>query len=141
MTTSILVPVDLNHKSSWERVLPKAVELARADGASLHVLSVIPDYGKSIVGSYFPSDFSEKAEAATRTELRALVAREVPDDVSADCDVVHGSIYKKILDAADRLNCDLIVLGSHRSDMRDYLIGPNAAKVVRHARQSVYVVR
>lgn len=43
--------------------------------------------------------------------------------------------------AADKLGCDLIVLSSHRPEMRDYLIGPNAARVVRHAKQSVLVVR
>lgn len=141
MTKSILLAVDLNHESSWAKALPQAVALARADGAGLHVLTVIPDYGKSIVGAYFPADFAEKTEAASRRALEDLVAREVPDDVSVDCDVVHGNIYRKIIEAASKLGCDLIVMASHRSEMRDYLIGPNAAKVVRHAPQSVFVVR
>jgi nucleotide-binding universal stress UspA family protein len=32
-------------------------------------------------------------------------------------------------------------MGSHRPNMSDYLIGPNAARVVRHAPVSVLVVR
>ena len=43
--------------------------------------------------------------------------------------------------AADKLKCDLIVMASHRPELKDYLLGPNAARVVRHARQSVFVVR
>jgi nucleotide-binding universal stress UspA family protein len=33
------------------------------------------------------------------------------------------------------------VVGAHRQDLKDYLLGPNAARVVRHADCSVYVVR
>jgi len=33
------------------------------------------------------------------------------------------------------------VLASHRPDLKDYLLGPNAARVVRHADRSVFVVR
>ncbi len=141
MTKSILFAVDMNHESSWRKALPQAVALARADGADLHALTVIPDYGMAMVGSYFPADFSEKAASATEKALRDLVAAEVPDNISAKCHVEHGTIYKKVLEVADRLGCDLIVMASHRSEMKDYLIGPNSARVVRHAKQSVFVVR
>ena len=43
--------------------------------------------------------------------------------------------------AANRLGCDLIVVGAHRPELGDYLLGPNAARIVRHADQSVFVVR
>ena len=36
---------------------------------------------------------------------------------------------------------ELIVMASHRPELRDYLIGPNAARVMRHADASVLVVR
>jgi nucleotide-binding universal stress UspA family protein len=32
-------------------------------------------------------------------------------------------------------------MGSHRPELSDYLLGPNAGKVVRHAKCSVMVVR
>ncbi len=35
----------------------------------------------------------------------------------------------------------MIVMASHRPEMSDYLLGPNAARVVRHARRSVSVIR
>lgn len=141
MSKSILFAVDLNHESSWRKALPQAVALARVDGAMLHVLTVIPDFGKSIVGSYFPEGFSEKATAESEAALKKLVAEQVPGDVKTECYVKHGTIYKRIIRAANKLGCDLIVMASHRSEMKDYLIGPNAARVVRHARQSVFVVR
>lgn len=141
MTKSILLPVDLNHDSSWGKALPQAVDLARASGAKLHVLTVIPDYGSSMVGSYFPKDFSEKALDGTRTALDKFMTDHIPDDLHATSHAMHGSIYKSILSTAKSEGCDLIVMASHRSEMKDYLLGPNAARVVRHAPQSVFVVR
>ena len=38
-------------------------------------------------------------------------------------------------------NIDLIIMASHRPELQDYLLGPNAARVVRHANCSVLVVR
>jgi nucleotide-binding universal stress UspA family protein len=35
----------------------------------------------------------------------------------------------------------LIIIGSHSPSMQDYLLGPNAARVVRHANCSVLVIR
>lgn len=51
------------------------------------------------------------------------------------------TLYDAILKEADRIDADAIVVGAHRPQLRDYLVGPNAARVVRHARQSVFVIR
>ncbi len=48
---------------------------------------------------------------------------------------------EKILKAVEETGCDLIVMASHRPALKDYLLGPNAARVVRHANCSVLVVR
>jgi len=43
--------------------------------------------------------------------------------------------------AARTLGVDLIIMASRRPELEDYLIGSNAARVVRHAHLSVLVVR
>jgi len=141
MTKSILLPIDLNQKSSWKQALPEALKLAKADGAALHVLCVIPDYGMAVVGSFFPADYASNAMADTEKSLADFVRENIPTDIKSESQVRHGTIYKEILSTADDLNCDLIVMASHRPETKDYLLGPNAARVVRHASQSVYVVR
>ena len=40
-----------------------------------------------------------------------------------------------------KAGADLIVVGSHRPAMKDYLLGTNAAPVVRHATCSMLVAR
>ena len=141
MYKSILLPIDLNEQSSWVKSIPVAIDMAKTYGASILIMTVIPDYGKSIVGSYFPSDFSSKALSETSEALEKLVSEKFPSDVVVSSVAKHGTVYKEVLDVADTSDIDLIVLTSHRPERRDYLLGPNAAKVVRHANQSVFVVR
>ena len=52
-----------------------------------------------------------------------------------------GGIYHELLQEAQDWNADLIVVGSHRPVMSDYLLGSNAKTIVRHAQCSVLVVR
>jgi nucleotide-binding universal stress UspA family protein len=139
--TSILVPIDLGHESSWKKALPAAIDLARAHSAQLHVMTVLPDFGMSMVSVAFPDDFEKKSLDSVAESLRDFVAEHVPAGVSVKSHVAHGTIYSEIIAAAEKLGCDLILLASHRPEMRDYLLGPNASRVVRHAKQSVFVVR
>ncbi len=141
MFRAILLPVDLGHESSWEKAAPTAVALAREFGAKIHVLTVIPDFGMALVGSFFPKEFESEAMTNTQKELEALAKKIIPGELLASYEVARGTIYKEIIAVADGHGCDLIVLASHRPEMSDYLLGPNAARVVRHANQSVMVVR
>ena len=52
-----------------------------------------------------------------------------------------GGVYHDVLQEAEKIGADLIVVGSHRPTMATYLIGSNAAAIVRHAKCSVLVVR
>ena len=141
MYKSILLPIDLGHESSWNKALPSAVDLARSYSAELHVLTVFPDFGLSMVSVNFPANFEQDNLARVSEDLQAFVKQHVPEGITVSSHVAHGTIYSEIIAAADKLDCDLIVVSSHRPEMRDYLIGPNAARVVRHAKQSVFVVR
>ena len=141
MYKSILLPVDLNQESSWKKALPTALHLAQSMSAKLHIITVIPDYGMAVVGSFFPADFEGKATKQTQTVLDGFVKEHLPPGLVASATVVHGTIYEEIVAAANAQGCDLIVLSSHRPETKDYLLGPNAARVVRHANQSVFVVR
>lgn len=141
MYQDILLPVDLEDAASSARALEVAVEYAQASGATLHVMTVVPDFGMSIVGSYFPDDFAEKAIADTDKRLHAYVKENVPDGVKVQHMVAHGRIYEEIIRAAAKASADLIVISAHRPDVADYLLGSNAARVARHADQSVLIVR
>jgi nucleotide-binding universal stress UspA family protein len=141
MFRSILVPIDLSDKHSWRKALPSAIAMCEAFGARLHVMTVVPEFGLPIVGQYFPEGYEEKARQQAAKQLKAFVAEQVPDAVPTRRIVAEGKIYREILKAAQTIRADLIVMGSHHPELKDYLLGPNAAKVMRHADCSVMVVR
>lgn len=141
MYKRILLPVDLDQESSWRMALPVALEYCQIFGARLHLLTVLPDFGASIIGTYFPPDFEEKAEKDTRERLEALARDKVSPNIPVQCHVARGTVYEEILASARELEADLIVMASHRPELKDYLLGPNAARVVRHSEISVLVVR
>lgn len=140
MSKTILLPVDLNDPEASKTPLHEALALVGENGV-LHVVSVLPDFGLPQVSGFFKKDFEATAIKSFGTALKTWVNETVPDDVEVHPHILHGTIYDEILRAADKLKVDLIVMGSHRPELRDYLLGPNAARVVRHAKQSVYVVR
>ena len=141
MYKNILLTVDLNQESSWKKALPAAVEYCQAFGSTLHVATVIPDFGLSAVGAYFPEDFADKALAKAKEDLQAFIGERIPSDVETRHSVGYGTVYEEILKIAKETDCDMIVMASHRPELKDYLLGPNAARVVRHADCSVLVVR
>lgn len=141
MYKKILLAIDLGDEESLLPLLKEAEALASSHGAELHVLTVVPSYTMPLVGSFFPPDYEKNAMAAAREALIKFLDdnAEVPGAMKGH--VAHGTIYDEIMKAADKFGCDLIMLAAHRPALRDYLLGPNAARVVRHANQSVFVVR
>lgn len=141
MFEDILLPVDLGNPETQEKAFGTAVEMAKAFGCNLHIMTILPDFGESFVSSFFPVDYQEKALAAANEQLHAMVKQHIPEGIEVQHIVAHGSIYGQIVDYAKKINCDLIIMASHRPELSDYLLGPNASQVTRHADCSVMVVR
>ena len=57
------------------------------------------------------------------------------------CLIRFGTVYDEVLAAAKVVKADLIITGSHKPNVSDYLLGSNAARIMRHAECSVLVVR
>ncbi|MEQ8814586.1 MAG: universal stress protein [Thalassobaculum sp.] len=141
MYADIMLAVDLVHPGTQMKAVATAVELARTFGARIHVITVVPDYGMSLVGGFFTKEHERQAIDAANKALHDFTAENLPKEIKLQHIVGHGTIYQEILRYAADTGCDLIVLASHRPELEDYLLGPNAARVVRHARCSVMVVR
>ncbi len=142
MFATILLTVDLEAKASWQKALPQAVELVRASGGILHIMSVVPDMGTALVEGFFPVDFEEKAVAAASAALDKLVEAEVPKGIKIKQHLAFGKIHKKVLKTIEETGCDLIIMASHKPDrVREFLVGSNADRIVRRSPISVLVVR
>ena len=93
------------------------------------------------MNEYIPAEYYDSDEKAALTTLRGLAAKiDLP---AGRVSIVSpfGSVYDEVLKEAEAQKADLIVVGSHRPNWSTYLIGSNAANIVRHALCSVLVVR
>jgi nucleotide-binding universal stress UspA family protein len=136
MYKTILVPVDLAHPELGSEMLALARAVAQ-DGARivlLNVLESIPAY----VASQLPAGLIAEQQEKAREKLESI-AREAGLD--AEVEVRSGHASTAILDDAERIGADLIVIASHRPGLQDYFLGSTAARVVRHASCAVLVHR
>jgi nucleotide-binding universal stress UspA family protein len=136
---NILVAVDLGEDSSWKEALPTAVDQVQLTGGKLHIVTVVPEEPPQL--AWLPKDYSTKMIAHANTQLAKLIETQVPEQVRAQPHVRQGTVYSEIVKLANELGIDLIVMASHRPELKDYLLGPNAARVVRHADCPVLVMR
>ena len=139
MYRDILLPVDLEDANSWRKALFTALEYAKAFGSRIHVMTVVPEFG--MVRQYFPDDYEDKLKRSVKDKLHQFTSEHITGDVPVQHIIAHGVIYQEINRTAERINADLIIMGSHRPELGDYLLGPNASRVVRHSNRSVLVVR
>jgi nucleotide-binding universal stress UspA family protein len=140
MFKNILLAVDLNEPGSWKRALPAALETAKVTGGELYVITVAPDVNTQ-VAPFFPTDVNQQLLKKATEELGAWVKKNVAAETPVKRIVGQGSIYREILNAAEETGADLIVMAAHKPGIRDYLLGANAAHVVRHFSRSVLIVR
>ena len=141
MFTSLLLAVDINDPDSARRSTDAAIDLAKQGAVSFHILNVVPDQGMPIVSASMATDHIENMVHAARHELDSWARNIIPGDLSAELHVSQGVVYDQIIKMAMRLGVECIIVGAHSPTLKDYLIGPNAARVARHAAQSVLVVR
>lgn len=143
MSKSVLCAVDVGQPGVDFKVIQTAHKLAEMDGLTLDVISVVPEYGFGMVGNYFDETHHDKLVAETKKLLNSEVEEAIGKEANAKVRhiVVTGKAYDQILRAAKKIDCELIVIGAHKPELQDYLLGPNAARVVRHSTCSVYVVR
>lgn len=150
MSEKILVPIDLDHQSSWKDTLPIALEKARdSDDVSVTVMTVVPDIVTGIDWRYAIRGEMHGSEeydmhsmvSAAQAKVQEIVREHAPTGVTVETIARHGTIYEEILNVAEEIGAAEIIMSAHRPSLRNYLIGPNTDRVVRHAKCSVQVVR
>ena len=136
MYKSILVPIDISHEDVGIRIFEKAKALSDkgAKMTLLHVMDDVPSY----MQVYIPKGKLESNLLEIKGELSKM-AKNI--GVDAEIVVRFGKASRIILEEAESMGADLIILGSHNPGLQDYLIGSTASRVVRHARCSVLIDR
>lgn len=82
MTGPVLCAIDISVSTDDGLVLTAAQQMADLAGVSLDVVTVVPDYGKNMVGGFFESDHHTKLVGSTKVGLEAAVTAALGADVN-----------------------------------------------------------
>lgn len=138
----ILVPMDYSQSS--EAALRYAREIGSVEGAKLHLLHVLE------VGTY--PDFYFPVQASQMFDMPELKKKAVENlqqrlerdggGIEAEVQVELGHPAQNIVEYAERLGIDLIVIASHgRTGLERALLGSVAEGVVRRSKTPVLIVK
>ena len=124
-----------------------AVALAKGSGARLSVLSVY-DYGEikqpsvsAEMAARYREDMMQRIDGSMETKIKAFLAGAEAMDSAITPIVQAGEPRKTILDVAERLPADLLVIGAHnKRSVLDVVLGGTAGHVSRHATCPVIMV-
>ena len=140
MYKRIVLAVDLLEPTSSPKGLTQAVELAKTGDGELRLVNVQPVMPATFM-EYVPVDFDADQEKRAKEALDVILGGiDLPAERKSAA-TRAGGIYHELLEEATEWDADLIVVGSHRPVMSDYLLGSNAKTIIRHAQCSVLVVR
>lgn len=134
MYKKILIPMALSHG-----IAPTAISAAKqllSDGGEMIALHVY-EAPEGSVGAYLDAEVVRAAYGRAKEALNERVA-----GIDGITPVIKkGHSARTIIDYAAEIDADCIVIGSHKPEFSDYLLGTTASRVVRHAHCAVHVVR
>jgi nucleotide-binding universal stress UspA family protein len=151
----ILYATDLSVNSA--HAFKHAISLARRYNAKITLLHILPEVDASTM-NYVATVMGEEKLAGLELEHKAEIKDEIrrrlhrfakeelidhPEDVDriADIEVHYGNPVAHILQHADGLEVDMIVLGSHGKGALKYaFLGSVAEKVLRKSHRPMLVV-
>lgn len=138
---NILAPLDFSacSKGAFEA----AIAWAKHFAATVHVLHayhvppiVLPDGGFAL-----SQELNAKIDAASQTALRVYLEQYASTGVTLKAHVHQAEPLEAILDVAEEVDADLIVMGTHgRSGVSRALLGSVAQKVLRASPVPVLIV-
>lgn len=79
-------------------------------------------------------------KTSAKKELKIIERFDLPED-RMQTHICIGTPRDVILQVADEVNADLIVIGSRNPEDDSYYLGSTAADITRYAKRSVMVVR
>ena len=131
MYCRILVPLDGSETA--EKVLPFAIDEARAHKATVVLMRIIAPFRSSLMTA--PSlleQANERTIAITQDYMQGVADRLRDEGLDVEAVVLHGPPAQKIVEYAEESGCDLIIIGTRgETGALQWRFGGVASKVVR----------
>ncbi|WP_321507781.1 universal stress protein [uncultured Methanoregula sp.] len=141
MFNTILVAIDGSETS--QRAFDKAVEIAKAGNANLHAAYVV----ETGLFSSLPADNTVEImynvlQKEAKIVIDAAKVKAAAKGVPFTAHIKSGHAGSEVITLSEKINADLIVVGSHGKSQTDrLLIGSVSTFVVTHSTVSTLVVR
>lgn len=139
---TVLAPIDFSAVS--RRVIDHAIALARETDARLvllHVVAPIPIARDNLALAVTGAEYTVAAQKDAAKALSALQRSLRDEGVTAHAIHATGDPREAIVEQAERLMADYIVMGSHgHTAFYDLLVGSTATGVLKHAACPVVIV-
>lgn len=139
MQKKVLVALDNSTRAA--RVFDVGAEFSQKYGAELYLFQTIvvpqefPAAGASTEADTLPTYLMGQAE-----KVLLELAKRAPKIVVKERIITFGLPAKMILDTADKLDVDLIVMGSHGYRGWDHVLGTTAAAIANRSSRNVLIV-
>jgi nucleotide-binding universal stress UspA family protein len=148
MYKHILLPTDGSKLA--DRAIIHGINLAKALGAKVTLLSVVPEF-RMIADESFAMPMSMQVKQRYEKEvteraqkkLATVSARIAKAGLQSASVVVSSDLpYQQIIEVARKRKCDVVVMASHgRRGLTGLLLGSETVKVLTHSKIPVLVVR
>lgn len=138
MFKKILLPIDLEQADLTQHAIEAAIEISKpsAELRLVNVQAMLP----AMLIEYGLPDYESEVRLLAEKRIGETAAKIDYPSVSTIVRI-GDPIYHEALMEAKEWDADLIVICSNQPTLATYLLGSNAAKIVRHATCSVLVVR
>jgi len=139
----ILVATDLTPAS--RSAVSEAVELAKENEAELMIAHVCQTPSISQASAIAPrvyDEWSRNVKEAAQEQLQPILEEARKEGIHAAALVLFGEPYEAIVEAAQKNNADLVILGTHgRKGVSRFFLGSVASRVISTAPCPVMTVR
>lgn len=137
----IIVPIDFSEHSEY--ALKTAAKLANKNDAEILVLHML-EMSETIL-SVSGGEQNSKAMFFIKLieeKLEKFINKDYLKDIKVSGVIKHFKVFSEVNDIAKQHDADLIIMGSHGSTgIKEYFVGSNTERVVRHSDIPVLVVK
>jgi nucleotide-binding universal stress UspA family protein len=137
------IVVGTDGSNGAERAVRRAVEVAKGSGARLHLVTAYPDAPslREPLGGSAKTDAVDLQGAAENVLARGARLAE-SEGLQVDTEAHQGDPAHVILEVAERVGADLIVVGARGlTGIERFLLGSVSSKLSHHASRDVMIVR
>ena len=142
MTNNILALVDFSHIT--DELVKRTTQLADLYGAKcwfMHVAAPDPDFVGYDVGPQYIRDSRATTLRNEHQKLQEFKEQCEKMGVDSEALLVQGPLFETISGEVEKLNIDLIVLGSHgRSRLYELIVGSVCEHLLKHSKVPLYIL-